>query len=503
MSVRALRRGSRGEIPWQRIQDGAYPNLALPFADRITYAVNGAHPWRQIAPRNGQEATSITGLLRANSKGGLGSYTSGVAGEGIQYGNARQALFTGNTFAILAIINEAGSSGAQNWIAGEYGYPSASRSSAVLIANSNQGTTASGYISLSGYDTAFQYRFSAAGIVDGKPHVVLMARTGASTGWCAVDGRIVSTTFGAESSAATTDSNMRTVFLGIPPVGSASFGCRAPVLWAQGWNGVALPEWFGVLVTGSPGLLVEPRRIWVPVSAGGGAQTVAISQATETDLAQALAAAQRLTVAQAIETDLAQALAVAQAKSVGQTAEADLAQALSIAQRRVLGQALETDAAQAIAASHRVTIGQASESSIAHALAALHRLTVGQAAETDQAQGAAYVAPGVIAQASEADLAQPIAIAQRRAIGQSVEADAAQPVGIQTGLAVGVGLTLEIDTAFALAGLRLGLGSAAEIDVALAVVALDSGNLFETYPLAGDAQSFPLMGKSQVYPLGI
>ena len=503
MSVRALRRGGHSEIPWQAIQDGAYPNLALPFADKLTYAVNGAHPWRQIAPRNAQEATTVTGLLRGNSKGGFGSYTSGTAGEGLQYGNARQGLFTGNTFAILAIINEAASGSVQNWIAGEYGYPGASKSSAVLITNSNQGAIASGYISLTGYDSSFQYRFSAAGVVDGKTHVVMMARTGAGTGWCAVDGRMVAVTFGAETSNATTDSNMRTVFAGIPPIGSSVYGCRAPVLWVQGWNGVAIPEWFGVLVTGSPGLLVESRRIWVPVSAVGGAQSIIVNQATETDLAQALVAAQRLAVSQTVETDLAQALAVAQARSVGQAAEADLAQALSIAQRRVLGQAQETDAAQGLTAAHRVAIGQASETSIAQALAALHRLIVEQAAETDQAQSVVYVAPGVIAQAAEADLAQPVAIAQRRAIGQSVEADAAQPVGIQTGLAVGVGLTLEIDTAFALAGLRLGLGSAAEIDVALAVVALDSGNLFETYPLAGDAQSFPLMGKSQVYPLGI
>lgn len=277
-------------------------------------------------------------------------------------------------------------------------------------------------------------------------------------------------------------------------------------------------QWMQAFSVAPWATVFAPRRIWVPVSAGGGGQTVAIAQATETDTAQPVTAQLllALAIAQASETDLAQPLTAAQQTAIAQVAETDAAQALSpyavlqqaIAQAAesdtalalssggsvAIAQASETDAAQAIQATQALGIAQAAEADAAQALQAAQALGIAQATEGDSAQALITVQSKAIAQAAEADEAQALTVSMPGTLGQAVESDAARPltVGLRTALGqaqetntaqavvsivgIGIGLTLEIDVAQAVgAWLLAGVGIAAETDSALAFLVTGAG----------------------------
>jgi hypothetical protein len=226
-------------------------------------------------------------------------------------------------------------------------------------------------------------------------------------------------------------------------------------MWFTGFgSGAALSDEELLRITANPESELWSmfrRRIWVPASSGGGAQTVAIGQASETDVAQALTGAVDSITAlgQASETDAAQPF----------TATADAVAAI--------GQAAETDTAQALTATagSAAAIGQASETDTAQALAAAQALAIGQAQETDTAQPVTYSAPGAIGQAQETDAAQPLQANLVQTIGQAQETDAAQSLAVLTGTTIG--MALEIDTAGAFAAQQaLAIGQAAEADTA-------------------------------------
>lgn len=212
--------------------------------------------------------------------------------------------------------------------------------------------------------------------------------------------------------------------------------------------------------------LYEPRRIWVPVSAGGGAAEIGL--ATETDTALALTAAQRLGVGQAQETDSALPLTSAQALAIGQALEQDTALPIGSSQTLAIGQAIEQDIAQPLGSGTVVAIGQAVESDSAQPLASQQSLAIGQASETDTAQPLDVVAGGFLGIAIEQDIAQPLTAAQRLAIGQAQESDTA--LALLAGQGKAIGLALEADTALPVQGL-LGLGLAQEQDTALPLIA--------------------------------
>lgn len=249
-------------------------------------------------------------------------------------------------------------------------------------------------------------------------------------------------------------------------------------------------------------------RIFVPVSAGGGAQSVSIGQvietgtaqaftavpgartltigqATEVDTAQPMTAGSSLTagIGQAVETDTAQAMTALRsiALAIGQASETDTAQPVSTSGTTVqaIGQALESDVAQAMTAQAAIAlaIGQAAEADTAQPLTVASAIAaaIGQAAESDSAQPLTLVQAGAtaIGQAQETDLAQPMTVvpgALALTIGQATESDAAQPMGAQLGLTVGIGLALEIDTAGAftplVGGLTVPIGQAVESNLA-------------------------------------
>lgn len=147
--------------------------------------------------------------------------------------------------------------------------------------------------------------------------------------------------------------------------------------------------------------------VWrVASGAGGGAQTVSILQATETDTAQALTVAASLSLAtgQALETDAAQVMtpAVSGATAIGQALETDLAQpttavpgALSVA----IGQAVEAESAQAMGVSvgFNVGIGLALEIDTAGAFTSTTGplvASIAQATEADSASAVSVFQPG-------------------------------------------------------------------------------------------------------------
>jgi len=161
--------------------------------------------------------------------------------------------------------------------------------------------------------------------------------------------------------------------------------------------------------------------------AGAAGQTVAVSQATETDLAQPIAWPPQRLVQRALEVDLAQSITAAKARAIGQALETDLAQAITVAKARAIGQALETDLAQPVAPVGPVLLGQALEVDVAQAVTVAKARAIGQALEVD--------------------LAQAITVAKARAIGQALETDLAQPVTPSGVLAATVNLALEVDLA--------------------------------------------------------
>lgn len=210
-----------------------------------------------------------------------------------------------------------------------------------------------------------------------------------------------------------------------------------------------------------------PLPIWLPDAAGGGGQTVAIGQVTETDTAQALTGLLATTIAQVTEADTAQALTALQSLAIAQATEADTAQAFAAQHAAAIGQVSESDLAQAITALQTAAVGQATETDLAQSVSASQLLVASQATETDLAQAVALQAAGVIGQAEETDLAQPASSAQARVAAQATEADLAQPLtGLHTLL---IGLATEADLAQAFSPSQPNtLQQAAEVDLAQA-----------------------------------
>ena len=211
--------------------------------------------------------------------------------------------------------------------------------------------------------------------------------------------------------------------------------------------------------------LYEPRRIWVPVSAGG---SVAIAAATETDTAQPIASNQAASVGLASETDTAIAIALTQRATLGLASEADTAQALTSNQAGALGLASETDTAQPVSSGTIASVGLASETDTAQALASNQSATIGLAAETDSAQPISVTGAGTLGTATETDTAQALTANQRGTIGLASETDTAQPISRVE--FIPVGLASETDTAQPIVSLqRAAIAPALETDTAQAI----------------------------------
>lgn len=217
----------------------------------------------------------------------------------------------------------------------------------------------------------------------------------------------------------------------------------------------------------NPWQLFEPRRIWVPVSAGGsGPIELEVGRADEADASLGLAAAKSAAIGQAVEASASLALSASKDLAVGQAAEAG--QALAPTLTKLLGAAVaaEAVAAFALSAGSAIGVGLAAEADEAHAPSLTKRLGLGRTDEVDAAFALDTVAGGQIGRADEAEVALAPTLTKTLGAGRAEEADVAQALGIGAGFEVG--RSDEIDVALApLLVKRMAVGQATEADAAL------------------------------------
>lgn len=226
----------------------------------------------------------------------------------------------------------------------------------------------------------------------------------------------------------------------------------------------------------------------VSINALGGAQTIAIGQATETDTSQAITVIAPKTVAfgQSTETDTAQAITVVKpvSVSIGQATETELAQAVTAykPQTVAVGQVTEADSALAVTAYKPITLafGQSTETDSAQTITPTKSIfvSVGQVTETDEAQAVTAYKPQFVAlgQVTEADSALAVTPDKPQfvAIGQTTETDSAQVVSPIKPTGTLIGQASESDSAQAITVVKpvfLSIGQATEADSAQAVTA--------------------------------
>ncbi len=249
----------------------------------------------------------------------------------------------------------------------------------------------------------------------------------------------------------TTASNAATLL--VFPITYASEGMFDAELHSTGWFG---PDWVDSALF---------DKDWIEVSYGGASpQTIAVAQATETNLAQSIAVvlgALIISVGQVSETDAAQTITPSQASNVAvvQVVETNLAQTISLvlAPRVItVGQVTETDLAQVITvrSSNSVSLGQVAETDLAQTITvtlAPRIVGVGQVTETDLSQAITAQQGSIIAvvQVTETDLSQtvtPSLGALIIAVGQATETDLSQAIAASQGNTIIVGQVTETDS---------------------------------------------------------
>jgi Concanavalin A-like lectin/glucanases superfamily len=204
----------------------------------------------------------------------------------------------------------------------------------------------------------------------------------------------------------------------------------------------------------------------VPVSVVAG-QTIAVGQAAETDLAQAIAEAKTRGLTQAPESDAAQAFAELKTRTVGQASSVEVAQMLTPSKLKAIGQALEGDVANNVRAVETVPFGQASELDAALVLVRAKVSAVAQAQEPSSAQAMAGGKARAVSQASEQDTAQSVGHGKTSAMGRADEGDLAQAIAASE--TRGVAQVAETDAAGVMGRSKLrAIGRASETDEAQA-----------------------------------
>jgi hypothetical protein len=208
--------------------------------------------------------------------------------------------------------------------------------------------------------------------------------------------------------------------------------------------------------------------------ASGGATTVTLAQASESDSVQPITSRKIKSFGQATETDSAQAITPSLEGVIevplSQTSETDLAQAFTKRKIKGFGQvtetnestrftkaknkrhngpALETDTAQPITGRKIKAFGQASETDFAQAISSpgVKRVTVNQASETDAVQAIARIKRKAFGQVSETDLSQAVTKRKIKALGQNLEIDSAAPITFVGTKYIPLGQVVETDFA--------------------------------------------------------
>lgn len=206
---------------------------------------------------------------------------------------------------------------------------------------------------------------------------------------------------------------------------------------------------------------------------GGGGQTIAVGQSSETDsIPGALTWTKVMAVGLSTETDTAQVVTPLQPIIVvlGQSTETDTGQVVTWSKALTVGQSVETDTGQAVTWSKVMPVAQATEADTAQAVGWSKVMPVGQASETDTAQAVTPIFAVAVGQATETDTAQAVTWSKVLAVGQANETDTAQPVTAGGEIVVNVVQATETDTSQAVSWSKvMPVGQSTESDVAQAM----------------------------------
>ena len=249
-------------------------------------------------------------------------------------------------------------------------------------------------------------------------------------------------------------------------------------------------------------------------------QTVAVGVASESDVAQAVAAVKPIIepVTAASENEVAQASAPTKAASVGVSSESETAQLIDplkpiiqsvtaateseIAQviaalkpiiQSVLA-ATESETAQAVAAVKPiiVTIGAAGESEAAQTVSPTKSVTIGGASESEAAQvvGTGQAQSIAVGVASESDAAQIVVPFKTAAIGGASESETAQLITALKPIIEAVNAAIESESAQVIAALKpiiVTIGAAGESEAAQLIDPLKP--IIEPVGVAGESEA--------------
>jgi hypothetical protein len=225
-------------------------------------------------------------------------------------------------------------------------------------------------------------------------------------------------------------------------VAGTSPACGAQSQWEINQT---LIDWSWATSVANGGLAVEIK------AAAAGPIEVDLTNASETDTAQALSVTKTIfkSLAETTETDIAVALVVTKpiVKALTPASTTDSAQALGDVDKAVnLVTATETDTAQALRVPRLI---QAAETNVAVALDVDKAVTLGMASETDSAQ--TLRVPRLTA-AVETDSAQALTFSQSGAhdIAPALETDSAQALAFTKTIFKSLTTAAETDTAQAL-----------------------------------------------------
>ena len=164
---------------------------------------------------------------------------------------------------------------------------------------------------------------------------------------------------------------------------------------------------------------------------GGGAQHVTLVPATEADTAQGLTAHKSVTVTPSTESDAAQAVQATKRFSLTPASESDAAVALDIAgsaQHKTLIPATEADATVALIVRKRAAISPAVEANAAQALRVSHIRSLTAATEVDSARVLSIAKRRSVIPATTADTARPLTVVKMVARIWASETDVARAI---------------------------------------------------------------------------
>ncbi|SEN43404.1 hypothetical protein [Nitrosomonas marina] len=256
-------------------------------------------------------------------------------------------------------------------------------------------------------------------------------------------------------------------------------------------------------------ITADPYQIFIPAhkskasliyfGATGGASTVTIGLATESDSAFAASRLKSRQIAQPSESDTGFAASSLKSSEIGQASESDSAFSIGRAKLRSILQSTEADTAFAVTSSGGVFIGQASETDSAFSAASAKLRSIVQAIESDTGSLFTWVKLRYIGLSNETDSAFAMSTVGNVPIGLALEANTAQIVDILKTL--GIGLGSETDSGFTVTSLKsrqigLSLESDAAFDVSVSKqrTISQSSEADTAFPFSSDGSITVLIG---------